>query len=150
MSQIRNGVRPPESLEIQVANKSEMGYTGHDIAQELECSDSTVHRILQRMGVIPKETTKKMRRATGNAAMRVAMAGWEYLERIVTNRPHTIQPAQLGVLAGIASSRAIELLNEDTEVEAPNWSNISIDHIVKDPQLAIEQMPDVTNSVKSE
>jgi hypothetical protein len=141
MSEVVNGVRTPEAVELQILSEVGSGQSMRQVAKTHNCDHSTISAIMARYGVMSGEATSNMLKLTGNVAMRVGLRIWDHLAQLQHEDLKRINPAQLTVMAGIATDKANQLLSKTEGPGAPDWSKLMVqpDNIVKDPQQAGSQ-----------
>jgi hypothetical protein len=116
--------RVSKSVELQVLTEVAAGHTTREIGRTHDIDNTTVSEIMARYGVISSEASQRALKVTGNAAMRLAMRVWDHLAQLPQSDLKRINPAQLTVMAGIATDKANILLGKDHQIEAPNWEKL--------------------------
>lgn len=135
---ITNGVRSPKDIELKVVDLVESGLTTRQVAAQVDICQKTVSNIMARYEKTEHATIQKLSKCTGVAAMRFAMMLFDKLTLRFEKESDSWNPAQMAVMAGIATQRAHEIFDKPQDVLPPDWSKLSIAESLVDPTKNIE------------
>lgn len=142
-------LRTDQSTELSVVDTLETGVSNRDAARLHDVSEGTIRNIIKRYEVLPSGFIDKLCKSSGVTSMRFGLLAFEQLTQRLL-KGEKIQAAQLAVMGGIGLQRGREFLEKGEQLAAPDWSKISVDHVLQDPTLVVDKAPEILISEKME